>query len=1778
MALKVIAFVALIAVYSTAKEQTRWSRQISSYTSDISDWVPLSGPLEKELPQIKRQAVAEPRILSEPFPGFIRPTGFSQDGFPSRSFYNAPANRQLYLQSVPSAPQNYLSDQGFSQGLRFGLTQPNFPLSQGFISPQFNFDSVPQLKARPLPSINPVKFENSVKMINPIPAPIKPFITQAPKTKPEIPKYIDGYRAENNSDYNFDKRKLQSLPKIKFEDTNKSKETGLSSNPKVEREEVQLLYMPLESLNRGQFNFRSPLTTAQLLNTEFFNQNQRPNPIIQNLEGEFQRPVKSQDSFNSQEFLTSFNRQLHEMDTFPRFSTMTSPFPTNAPTTPKPKKLKPHQPPLAIFLTQEAKKEDEIKVGDVLNSLKSASTVAVLDSVNPLNAPKVFIGPSSLTPPENFVKFELPYLSNIENIDKKLRQLPFFVAPLSYNTPQGFAKIPFPSPHVGSVVINSLIKDTSSPSTTTTAANVYSNPHPNYYNQQTIYKQEQKPITQKPKISYYSTTSPNINSPNYEQNYYSIEPQSVSSLRPLKESEFSYTTESTPTKSGSYFISNRGNQYNVPQSFPKETNYKPQEPPKTVNIFKPESTTTQRTTITSTTKLPSTYPSQLLETHNPYSINQAFHFSTPLDYHNFFEEYKEPYSTHGKNQSPSSTPIPTTSPSTSTTKLEEEPTQPPTYQPNRQSQAQPNYLQNYSPEIHHENENQNLRYPTYNTNDYGTKTETAPQTEYSHSSQSSSGDNTQTISNTNVFEENTKNFGTQSPTYDNYTEVVNNIPETPFVNIQSTKSSEYNQYDIDYNSQDIHSSTTSTTTTRRTTRTRGRPRYPTTKSDSGEYSTRATVTRRPLRERKPLPPRTRYEPNRITSEKPTRKPFDSSENTTKSSRIRTRGRIQFKPTDTEETYTKRNKNNGKENDLAYQRDVLHQNYPVTLMERTSTADIEAITEPAERGISTNNIEISKNFDTEDAYSNDNPSITEPIHTESKDVPQQFTAAIDPVSETSYVPNFSSPNKEYSYEPQNAGSQDATSYDEVREENYSVQTSPEYKTEDHQYDLISSRPTSPVTEQNVPIYSINDEFQPNKQHDISTQPEGEENTGIVGPDVGQEQEQEENIVETTPSYNRVRVRPGVIRQYHQASTESGALKSERRKPLQAITYRPAFDKRRTTMRIEEIEADLKTKQVHIRPEFKDYKQPVYKPESTTESISTSSTTEATTRRGQFRRRRPAYSTTTENTVTRRTYEVKNRFRGRRPTEKPTEKPEEQVDVTTTTTKNNLYSRYRDRPRLSERYNKKPETETDDQVSEDQDSNYSINRPKYAEPESEHWSPKISKDSFKPFNPNNIAGDTKTETGEVKLKDDELDIITAKNEFEDILISVTPAYNNRQQKKIPDIPPTLEALVEQSKVTKSDSGDNMSTFESMLEEVMKSLEEQDENEYTGNVMKHKGGEIGEIPPERIISSGENYSLKPTTPVQDEVTAPETENTSSPNSTEVTTQTNRRRGFWKRVKKVRPASEEIEVAESQYYSNVVNRLGQSVQKGALEKSGKGNTKIVVTTYKPNYQFLKDFFETDDEDQVDVIPNFEIPKISAVESSSEVANETLPTPKSDIKSTNSTEKVNPGDMDLGTGSPDPTLEDTAYYTEPTESTNADIDRSDGLSLMDYLFGETSEHKEIIKNETTKLLETTPIAKLEAKTEITKAKATTESNYMPDEFTAETANEENVTEMDIQRITRDDSNEYVTEKSVKVETSSVSSFMNPSDVVSTSMSTEVSHETEICFRGRCIKTNKNIL
>ncbi|XP_048523781.1 mucin-5AC [Dendroctonus ponderosae] len=121
-----------------------------------------------------------------------------------------------------------------------------------------------------------------------------------------------------------------------------------------------------------------------------------------------------------------------------------------ASTTAKPS-LKAHQPPLAVFLESQQKAE----IVDVLNILRGAKSIAVQDKVTP-ESPQIFIGPSNLDSPDGYTKFPLPYLNNINGnrIERKIDQLPFFVAPVGYKTPPGYAKIALPSPHVGSVVVS----------------------------------------------------------------------------------------------------------------------------------------------------------------------------------------------------------------------------------------------------------------------------------------------------------------------------------------------------------------------------------------------------------------------------------------------------------------------------------------------------------------------------------------------------------------------------------------------------------------------------------------------------------------------------------------------------------------------------------------------------------------------------------------------------------------------------------------------------------------------------------------------------------------------------------------------------------------------------------------------------------------------------------------------------------------------------------------------------------------------------------------------------------------------------------------------------------------------------------------------------------------------------------------------------------------------------------------------------------------------------
>lgn len=132
-------------------------------------------------------------------------------------------------------------------------------------------------------------------------------------------------------------------------------------------------------------------------------------------------------------------------------STSIPTFTTTPPPTSKPK---PHQPPLALFMVNDYQSAEPLNT--LLNKLTRANTIQVLDNLS-LKKPEIFVGPSGLKVSPEYLKFDLPYLSNIERnrVERKIEHIPFFVAPLSYNEPHGYTKIAFPSPHVGSIVVRS---------------------------------------------------------------------------------------------------------------------------------------------------------------------------------------------------------------------------------------------------------------------------------------------------------------------------------------------------------------------------------------------------------------------------------------------------------------------------------------------------------------------------------------------------------------------------------------------------------------------------------------------------------------------------------------------------------------------------------------------------------------------------------------------------------------------------------------------------------------------------------------------------------------------------------------------------------------------------------------------------------------------------------------------------------------------------------------------------------------------------------------------------------------------------------------------------------------------------------------------------------------------------------------------------------------------------------------------------------------------------
>ncbi|XP_036142159.1 mucin-12 [Monomorium pharaonis] len=228
---------------------------------------------------------------------------------------------------------------------------------------------------------------------------------------------------------------------------------------------------------RQREEMQKELEQQRILEGQQENQLQATNPNIQNPQSQalIREQARRQQLSDGTRIKKIRGRQRPRINQYQEQSTY-----REVTTTPSP-----NQPPLSVYMGSSSSRLDApVRVTDVLKILKNAKTIAVLDNVSP-NSPQVFVGPSNLDPPYGYAKFDLPYLSSLDHnrVERKVDKLPFFVAPLSFNPPPGYSKIPFPAPHIGSVVINNLSETSSEPDTPTDEQNPSPTPliEPNSY-------------------------------------------------------------------------------------------------------------------------------------------------------------------------------------------------------------------------------------------------------------------------------------------------------------------------------------------------------------------------------------------------------------------------------------------------------------------------------------------------------------------------------------------------------------------------------------------------------------------------------------------------------------------------------------------------------------------------------------------------------------------------------------------------------------------------------------------------------------------------------------------------------------------------------------------------------------------------------------------------------------------------------------------------------------------------------------------------------------------------------------------------------------------------------------------------------------------------------------------------------------------------------------------------------------------------------------------------
>ncbi|XP_052897468.1 mucin-12 [Anopheles moucheti] len=420
-----VALVA-IALCPLVSAGERWSRQLTEFTGGPAtgnDWIPLSRPGSE------RQAGA--RVLNyfaAPQPTFLGPDNAAQAQQHHFTFLNHqfPQSNRFLLQQPPP-PQHQSAQELLEQP--FHLT--SFQRTSPFVGQTIQHPPPPPpLPQQSISSTNPFEQQFLSK------SPVSEALIQEDKQQPlqqqqQQPSILD----QPFSYQHIRQPELDAQP------------AGPQSGPSggaVSQEEVQLLYVPVETL---------------------YNQKQSQPPTENNRFNALPQPV-SPSLIN--DFYTAGTTTTTPKP--PRTSAATfAPRYTSAPETPAPalsrsststfggtsSKPKPNQPPLALFLYNDGR-QSKLSTGDALGGLKNINEIAVLDAFGK-NSPKVFIGPSGLAPSKSYSRFDLPYLSSVDlssnRANRKIEDLPFFVAPLSYKTPSGYSKIALPPPHVGSIIV-----------------------------------------------------------------------------------------------------------------------------------------------------------------------------------------------------------------------------------------------------------------------------------------------------------------------------------------------------------------------------------------------------------------------------------------------------------------------------------------------------------------------------------------------------------------------------------------------------------------------------------------------------------------------------------------------------------------------------------------------------------------------------------------------------------------------------------------------------------------------------------------------------------------------------------------------------------------------------------------------------------------------------------------------------------------------------------------------------------------------------------------------------------------------------------------------------------------------------------------------------------------------------------------------------------------------------------------------------------------------------